>query len=293
MIDSTNYDGFIVIRYGGIYSRLAPDTFPAFFNAEVLLRYKYDPDRYEINSSSGYIECKDEGEDWFLNPYGVNAAGQVYTILYRLKRSLPPSEQAHWKHYNESPKADIPEAMFRRFYEGEWADSGVPLDGIMGILESNGGSWVYRKVDWWCPPTGSCSQRFLGGLVNVPSATNRREWGKAFQDLAMLIIEGFKVRTIRSWLDAKGIEYLEKDGSLMLLEKVISKHSDGETNLEGLREVQRIRNAYSHRGSRARQLAEKAMNEYGSYTNHFHAVCKYVACELELIEEAFSIHNRQ
>jgi len=47
---------------------------PAFFRPEVLLRYKSDPDKYELTIRS--ISCRDA---WYLQTYDINDAGQVHT----------------------------------------------------------------------------------------------------------------------------------------------------------------------------------------------------------------------
>ena len=60
--------------------------------------------------------------------------------------------------------------------------------------------------------------------------------------------------------------------------------------LHGLRTVQMIRSKIATHavGSEARDLLATVLKEYETYTAHFTEVCRTVASELEMIEEAFS-----
>ena len=122
--------------------------------------------------------------------------------------------------------------------------------------------------------------------VSIPRTSSRDEWAGAFKDLSKLIIEGFDDKAIRERLEAVNIVFEEKERSLALIEKLL----DGERRLDGLRTVQLIRSkvdAHS-RGSTASDLANKALQEHGTYSAHFENVCRTVTDELKLIEQAFS-----
>ncbi len=59
--------------------------------------------------------------------------------------------------------------------------------------------------------------------------------------------------------------------------------------LDGLREIQRIRSKVKAHpgGTNAAQLVTAVLMEYGTYTDHFEAICRKVANELEAIEKLF------
>ena len=71
------------------------ETSPAFFRAEVLNRFKADPDKYEMDFSS--ISCRNA---WFLRSYDINNEGQVHVLICDLA-DLPIYEQRYWKLFNE------------------------------------------------------------------------------------------------------------------------------------------------------------------------------------------------
>ena len=51
---------------------------PRFFRAEVLSKYKNDPDKYTINEEHRSISCRGS---WDLRSYGISEAGQVYAYI--------------------------------------------------------------------------------------------------------------------------------------------------------------------------------------------------------------------
>ena len=106
--------------------------------------------------------------------------------------------------------------------------------------------------------------------VNTPVSNSRDEWGLAFQDLTKLLVEGFSVRSIRSLLEEATISYDRREGSLALLEKLVSgpeRPDEDRIRLSALRQAQLIRTkGQSHQGgSEGDQLAKEAVREFGSY----------------------------
>ncbi|WP_446808486.1 hypothetical protein ACH50O_14495 [Methylomonas sp. 2BW1-5-20] len=89
-------------------------TSPAFFRPEVLLKYKADPDKYQIESRS--IHCRG---GWFLKSFDINEAGQVHAYLCDLSH-LPYAEQLYWKSFNEPPKAGISTRAYRSDFLAQW-----------------------------------------------------------------------------------------------------------------------------------------------------------------------------
>ena len=255
------------------------ETSPAFFNAEVLLKYKSDHDKYSIDEQNRTIDCRNA---WTLRNYGVNEAGQVHAYICYL-RYLPYKEQLYWKSFNEERKAGISEHTYARDFKGEWVESTNPLDMIKSILDR----WKQSDVLWWKLRDPSSVER-----IALPLTSSRDEWARAFTNLVQFIIEGFEIKAIHKKLDELGIDWQCKERSLSLLERVLSSETENGCvqKLNGLRLVQHIRSkvdAHS-RGTKADALATRAVQEHGSYAAHFEAVCRNIVSELEHIERAFN-----
>ncbi len=140
---------------------------------------------------------------------------------------------------------------------------------------------------WW-----SLRDDKLLDRVNTPLTTSRDEWAEAFMDLAKLVVEGFETKLIRAQLDALGAQYDKDEKTIALLEKLLGRAgASGEAQkLVGLRTVQLLRSkAKGHvGGSEAEQLAQEAIAEHETFSNHFRHVCTQVASELETIQNLFS-----
>ena len=211
-----------------------------------------------------------------LRGYDVNEAGQVHAYI-RYLRELPYHEQQYWKSFNENPKTGISERAFRHDFKGEMVSIADPLDDVRLIARR----WAESGLEWW-----KLREEGLLERVSTPR-TSRDEWAGAFKDLSKLIIEGFQVKAIRARLKKMNITFEGDEKSLALMEKLL----DGERRLDGLRTVQLIRSkvdAHS-RGNTASDLANKALQEHGTYSAHFENVCRTVTDELKLIEQAFFI----
>ena len=252
---------------------------PVFFRPEVLSKYKTDRDKYTINEEHRHISCRG---GWELRTYDVNEAGQVHTYICYLGQ-IPYEEQLHWKSFNEKPKAEISQRAIENDFMGEPSDIIDPLVEILFIVRE----WRDASVAWWELLDSRLLER-----VNTPRTTSREEWAQAFLGISQLVIEGFKVRSIRKRLRENGIEFEKNERSLALIEKVLvggGLFSTGQ-RLNGLREVQAIRSRVaSHSGGRGGdELATEAREKYGSYLAHFESVCRTVVEELKTIEQAFS-----
>src|SRR6185437_4742784 len=77
-------------------SSLPLEMSPAFFNSEVLHRYKADPVKYDLEERG--ISCRGA---WSLRTYDVNKEGQVHSYL-RYLGELPYKEQLYWQAFNRS-----------------------------------------------------------------------------------------------------------------------------------------------------------------------------------------------
>ena len=181
------------------------ETSPVFFRPEVLSKYKTDRDKYTINEEHRYISCRG---GWDLRTYDVNEAGQIHTYICYLAQ-LPFEEQLHWKSFNEEPKAGISQRAFLNDFKAEFSDDIDPLVEILFILKE----WDDANVAWWV-----IQDKALLTRVNTPLTSSRDEWGRAFLDFSQLVIEGFKVREIRSKLTEMGISFEKSERSLKLVE---------------------------------------------------------------------------
>ena len=249
----------------------------AFFGPDVLAKYKADQDKYTI--MSGMISCRNA---WELRSYHVNEAGQVHAYICDL-RKLPHKEQLYWLSFNEKPKAGISKSVIETDFMGEWPSVANPLHEVLYIA----GEWHRLDVTWW-----KLVDEDLLRSVSTPLTNSRQEWAKAFSDLSKLVIEGFQVKAIRAKLREMGIAFDKDEKSLSLIERFLIGRCElgaGE-RLSGLREVHLIRSKVSAHsgGSDAVNLANQALEAHDTYAAHFESVCKTVAEELKLIEQAFS-----
>ena len=271
--DTTNY-------FEAENNSLPYEVSPAFFRPEVLSKYKADRDKYTIDETNRFISCRGA---WHLKGYDINEAGQVHAYICYL-RGLPYQEQLHWKAHNERPKGTISERALYNDIKGVWSFHVKPLERVLMILQE----WNQKKLGWW-----RIHDESLFHKVNTPVSNSREEWAQAFQDLAIVVIEGFQVSAIRSLLGQQSIPYEQNERSLSLLEKLLNvpdKTAETEIKLNGLRQVQRIRTlARSHGGgSEAENLRRNAVNTFGTYRKHFEHVCDTVAAELETIESCIT-----
>jgi hypothetical protein len=112
---------------------------PAFFNPNVLTKYKADPDKYDLADRS--ITCRNS---WHLKTFDINEAGQVHTYIGYLQ-NLPFKEQQYWKLHNEWPNAPISKRAFDTDIKGEWTSERDPLQSLRHAV-----SEIDRDAPtWW------------------------------------------------------------------------------------------------------------------------------------------------
>ena len=250
---------------------------PAFFKPEVLSKYKADRDKYTVNERNRTINCRGA---WYLKNYDINDAGQVHAYLCDL-RHLPYQEQLHWKSHNEEPKGPISKRAYENDFVGQWSSDATPLEKVLDVVSE----WAKQKFDWWHIEDEELSRR-----VNTPVADSRDEWGTAFLELSKVVIEGFRKKPIQALLRQENVPFENSDGTLALLEKLISSQApEGErpVQLRGLKQAQLIRTkVHSHSGgSEADEATKEALMEYGTYRGHFEQTCDQIADELGVVEE--------
>ncbi len=249
---------------------------PAFFRPDVLSKYKTDREKYTVGERN--INCR---AAWTLRSYDVNDAGQVFAYIVDL-RNLPYTELLYWKSFNERPKDGISERAYINDFRGEFVTFQHPRSETLSILQS----WRSRGVAWW-----TLRDEELLNRANPPITSSKDEWADAIMDLSKLIVEGFEMKPIRAALDGGGVSYdLEKDKTIILLEKLIASTNrvGGPVTLCGLKAVQSIRSKVKgHAGSsEGKQLAKEALDNHGSYAEHFKHLCTLVVTDLERVQAA-------
>ena len=225
-------------------SDLPFETTPAFFRAEVLLKYKQDPDKYSLDNWN--ISCRGS---WSLR-YHINTENQVHIHLYDLSR-LPYQEQLYWKSFNEEPKADIAERAFKTDFLAEFDTTYDPLDSLKDILTrfplaTNSG----QQVTIWMPPDGETSP--ISRLVYVVTDSTK-EWEDQILTLAKVLVEGLNKQAIKELAQQLGC-YDKKLGSIKLLNSVLQSRVVDEADvslvIDPFEEVQRLRNSSAHRSGK-------------------------------------------
>ena len=181
----------------------------------------------------------------------------------------------------------MPDDVVRPDYHGKFPSEDPPLSRVEYILRG----WNQEGHSWWKVR----NQRVLDAL-RVPRGDSSQEWASAFQALATAVVEGFLARPIRRLLTDRGVEFLTGDQSIALLEKAIAAPEIAGTQgdsirLDGLREAQRIRSkvAAHSGGSIAETLKRDALRDYGTFAEHFEAVCDRVANELAAVNDALTL----
>ncbi|MCY4610294.1 MAG: hypothetical protein OXC38_01050 [Gammaproteobacteria bacterium] len=190
-----------------IESDLPWEISPVFFRAEVLVRYKNDPEKYRLTDRS--ISCRNS---WYLDTYDINEEGQVHTYLRYLAK-LPYEEQLYWKSFNEWPKTGISKRAYETDILGEFSSEDEPLENLRVMVsrldESQPPWWKYR------------GQEMIDAL-HYPATDSPSEWGDELLSLDQLLVEGFLVTSLRTIADENDAKYEKDWGSLMLLEIVLT-----------------------------------------------------------------------
>ncbi|MCP1907815.1 hypothetical protein J2R96_000295 [Bradyrhizobium elkanii] len=235
---------------------------PAFFNPEVLVKYKADPEKYDLRDRS--ITCRNS---WYLKTYDINEAGQVHTYIGYLQ-SLPYREQQHWKLYNERPKGPLSERAYQNDFEGTWATEEDPLQSLRRAVEELDG----KPPAWWSPRGSELVRR-----VHYPVTTSSKEWADELQLLDQLVVEGFVARELRKLATASGAEFDPVWQSLKLIEVLLGARgrADAENIAKPLRRLHHLRSKVpGHHTKERAQLEREAYAQHGSLRAHFRALCQ-------------------
>lgn len=247
-------------------------TTPAFFKPEVLSKYKADPEKYTIDSHS--ISCR---STWYLQSWGVNDAGQVFTYLCYLG-DLPHKEQLHWKQFNEEPKAGLPEGTIKTDFMGIWDESYDPLRSLIAKCRKLSS----ERKSWW-----KVRDQTLLTRTHYPLSDKRAEWANELMNLDQLLVESLEERRIRSIAKQKGALVEDQMRALKLIEA--SLVADGfeidhaRQIMTPFHDVHNLRSelkGHASDGTAKKREIEARERADGSLVNHFREVCQ--ACDESL-----------
>lgn len=203
-------------------SDLPFETSPIFFNAEVLDKYKNNPDKYDLTERT--IACRG---GWFLTSYDINDHNQVHTYAVYLAR-LPYKEQLHWVQYNEEPKGSISKRAFQTDFEAEFPDEKSKLYQLQESLEKLGNLKVGEEGHTIWSPKGGSWESASKGLYYVNSE-NPNQWHDFIIALTNATNEGFQTKPLRRIASSFG-NHDEGLGTLGLI-RFILKSSNNEEQI--------------------------------------------------------------
>lgn len=249
-------------------------TTPAFFDAEVLRKYKSDSEKFTLQSRS--IECRGA---WYLRSYDINDAGQVSIYLCDLNK-LPYREQLHWKQYNVEPKTSISKRAFENDFLGKFSDEDDVLEKLKRLLTKMNDS----SLDWWKLKTSE-------GLTKLhyPYTDSKDEWADELLNFDQVIVEGFDKKSLKAKAHELSAHIENKFGTLKIIENILIAKGfeieDAHSLMSVFHEVHNLRNKVKGHvsGSEAEDLRKKALKDYGSYNNHFKQLFEKVLESLEIL----------
>jgi len=182
-IDPANFANYF------IECELPFETSPIFFKAEVLDKYKGNPDKYDLDERS--ISCRG---GWHLETYDINDHNQVHTYAVYLAR-LPYKEQLHWLQYNEEPKGPISRRAIQTDFEAKFPDQKSKLQLLRESLEKLGNIKLGPdRISIWAPKGGDWESASKG--LYYVNSENANQWHDFVIALANATNEGFKKREL-------------------------------------------------------------------------------------------------
>jgi hypothetical protein len=261
-------------------SKLPFEMSPAFFKAEVLHKYKSDPEKYELSDRS--ISCRGT---WSLNTYDINEAGQIHTYL-RYLRDLPYNEQLYWQSFNEWPKAPLSKRAFTTDFKGEFFTEYDSLNSLKQKIRQ----WDERPPAWWQPRGEE-----LARAVHYPATTAPNEWANEILALDHLVIEGFILKELRSLAKRRGRKPAAEWQSLKLLEECLvgadvddDVARDAVGSLRRLREMRNVLKGHAATEKR-KELEKNTRIAFGSFRTHFADLAADCDAAIDLIAAKLSL----
>lgn len=251
---------------------------PVFFRAEVLQRYKSDPEKYDLEDRS--VSCRGA---WSLRTYDINDQGQVTTYL-RYLGELPYKEQLYWQSFNEWPKAWLAERTITTDFKGEFYVGENPLNELKRTVQT----LDEAQPSWW-----QSRGEDLRKAVRYPVTSSQSEWGNEVLALDQLVNEGFLIAPLRKLADSLGVKTEPDWRSFKLLEECLSaKNSDAvdaKALIDPFRKLRELRNHLKGHASEKKQtLAKQALRNFGSYKGHYEVLCNDVHESLKAVAATIS-----
>lgn len=233
---------------------------PVFFRAEVLHRFKADPEKFSLDERS--ISCRNT---WHLETYDINEAGQVHTYIGYLA-NLPYEEQLYWQAFNEWPKGVISKRAFQTDIVGDWYLEHEPLEALKHTVSKLN---VVSPV-WW-----NKRGKVLADALHYPATDSVKEWADEILALDQFLVEGFLPKPLHTLVVEGGKTVDDKWGSLRLLQAVLSAkgHSDASAKaiIAPMQRLHALRTEVKgHATVEKKRAAEvKARTDFGTLREHF------------------------
>jgi len=265
-----------------VESDLPYATTPVFFRPEVLLKYKGDTDKYQIQQRS--ISCH---HAWHLETYDVNEAGQVHTYLIYLSY-LPYEEQLYWKSFNEPPKGPISRRAIQTDFKGEWDTEYDPLESLKRILHD----LHEAHVPWW-----TLREEDLIEKVHYPVTTSADEWAKEIHALDKILVEGFVIGELRLLVTKIGRTIDPLWQSIKLMEEILLGLVLAEAQvreiIEPLKELHLLRSKISGHasGKEAKQIKVNVLKQYKTFPCHFRQLCTQCDKAVRILQTKLEPNN--
>jgi len=253
---------------------------PAFFRPEVLMRFKNDPEKYDLQDRS--ISCRNA---WHLKTYDINEAGQVHTYIGYLA-DLPYEEQCYWQSFNEWPKGPISARSYETDFLGAFSSEYDPLRTL---------KYRIRQLDenpptWWKPRGEE-----LSDAARYPATDSVSEWADEILALDQLLNEGFRPKALQKLAEDAGRTVDKQWKSLRLLQDYLEAQGqsadEARATMEPLAKLHGLRNPLKGHGSTNERKAaqKKARSEHGTLRAHFTAIAADCDKALEMILKAFGL----
>jgi hypothetical protein len=242
-------------------SDLPWEVSPAFFRAEVLHRFKADPEKFSFEDRS--ITCRNA---WYLKTYDINEAGQVHTYIGYLA-DLPYDEQLYWQAFNEWPKGPISRRAMQTDIVGDWYLEHEPLSALKHTI---------AQLDAAPPAWWKKRGEELADAVHYPATDSIKEWADEILALDQFLVEGFLAKPLRALAVGRAVE--GSWGSLRVLQEVLSAtgHSDDSAKalVSPMQRLHALRSEVKgHATVEKKRAAEvKARTDHGSLRGHFRAL---------------------
>jgi hypothetical protein len=251
---------------------------PVFFNAQVLDKYKADPEKYRLGQRS--INCR---HAWSLQTYDVNEAGQVHTYITYLG-NLPYAEQLYWKSFNEPPSGSISRRAFTTDIQGSWDTEHDPLQALLRIVEQIAAD----RAPWF-----KLRQQSLAEQLHYPVTTSTKQWTDALLNLAKIVVEGLDKPFFTAELKSLGCPTDAQWGTIKQAEAALAGRGiEPEVvaqAIEPLRTLQGLRTKLSAHagGGESASIRAALLREHGSPKAHIAALCDRLAAALAVFQSVF------